>query len=64
MADITIDPGETGDTVHVLPADDLIEHDRVEGCVCGPYVEVVQREDGTFGMVIIHHSLDGRELRE
>lgn len=35
-----------------------------EDCICGPRVEVVKREDGSIGWVIIHHSLDGREFNE
>lgn len=49
--------------VHVLPADDLIEHiDVGDTCVCGPRAEPVQQEDGTIDWVYVHHSLDGREL--
>lgn len=53
------------DNVHVLPVGDLIEHeDTGEDCLCGPTVEPVEREDGSYGWLIIHHSLDGRELYE
>ncbi len=48
--------------VHVLPVNDLIEHDSEGGdCVCGPTVEAVFRGDGTNGWLTTHHSLDGRE---
>ena len=43
--------------VHVLPVNDLCEHEESEDCVCGPRVE----EDG---MVVVHNSLDGREQDE
>ena len=48
-------------TVHVLPVNDLIEHDseHFDECVCGPDVEYVEG-----GKVVTHHSLDGRELLE
>lgn len=48
-------------TQHVIPRDDLLEHDNDsdEGCPCGPLVRFV---DG--GKVIRHHSLDGREKDE
>jgi hypothetical protein len=51
--------------VHTYPSNDLIEHE-VEGddCPCGPTVEPVPREDGSFGWHILHHSLDGREAHE
>lgn len=44
--------------VHVLPRNDLIEHEEIgDGCVCGPdWLE--------SGALIVHHSLDGRELTE
>jgi hypothetical protein len=50
---------------HVYPLNDLVEHDT-EGdeCVCGATTEAVPDDDGGFGWVIKHHSLDGREARE
>ena len=54
-------------TVHVLPVDDLIEHEAQDDeCPCGPTVEFVPREDDDQedGWLITHHSLDGRELAE
>jgi hypothetical protein len=53
------------DRVHVLPVNDLVEHDNTgDDCVCGPEVEPVPRDDGSMGWLIKHHSLDGRELEE
>lgn len=50
---------------HVFPVNDLIEHDRTgDDCVCGPEVEPVERDDGSIGWLVVHHSLDGREERE
>lgn len=50
--------------IHVTPVNDLVEHDESGGalceCVCGPEVEFV--ENG--GVVVVHHSLDGREVKE
>jgi hypothetical protein len=50
--------------VHVTPVNDAVVHDTTGGalcdCVCGPDVEFV--EDG--GVLVSHHSLDGRELLE
>ena len=52
-------------TVHVLPINDLIEHeDQGDGCACGPSSEPIKRDDGSVGWVITHHSLDGREASE
>lgn len=53
------------DNVHVLPMRDLMEHEDVGAdCLCGPTVQPVERDDGSFGWLIIHHSLDGREANE
>lgn len=49
--------------VHVMPVDDLIEHD-FKDCPCGPATEAVFRGDGSNGWLVTHHSLDGRELQE
>lgn len=51
--------------VHTYPVADLIEHET-EGdeCPCGPTVEPVERDDGSIGWHLIHHSLDGRENTE
>lgn len=47
--------------VHVLPVNDVIEHEDVgDKCICGPDVEVVEPN----GLLISHHSLDGREKSE
>lgn len=52
-------------TVHVVPVDDLIEHDADGGdCTCGPPTEAVFRDNGSNGWLVVHHSLDGREATE
>jgi hypothetical protein len=53
------------DTVHVIPLNDLVEHDTSgeQDCICGAETEAVFREDGTNGWLVLHHSLDGREGR-
>lgn len=52
-------------TVHVYPLRDLIEHETCgDDCACGPRIEPVQRDDGSYGWLIVHHSLDGREQHE
>lgn len=44
---------------HVYPVNDLIEHEDSDDCICGPDLEFV-----SGGVVILHHSLDGREALE
>lgn len=50
---------------HVYPLDDLIEHDLdTDECVCGPADVPVERDDGSIAWMVVHNSLDGRELHE
>ena len=51
------------DREHVYPNGDVIEHDRTsdDGCVCGPSLVRLEREQGD-AYVVVHHSLDGREV--
>lgn len=49
--------------MHVLPVGDCVPHDETWDCACGPRVESGIRDDNTVGRVIIHHSIDGREVR-
>lgn len=50
--------------IHVMPNGDLIEHSDSDDCLCGPTADPVARDDGSYGWVHVHHSLDGREARE
>lgn len=53
------------DAVHVFPLNDQMSHELEEDdCPCGPTNEGIRREDGSYGWVIVHHSLDGREKSE
>lgn len=45
-------------SVHVLPVNDLREHDESSGCWCHP------TEDELVAGLFIHHSMDGREQFE
>lgn len=45
---------------HIIPINDLIEHEHNDGCVCGPVT--TWRPDGW--KMITHDSLDGREHYE
>lgn len=50
-------------TLHVMPQNDLIEHDDDgDDCVCGPLVRWFD-DDGEplESAVVVHNSLDGRE---
>lgn len=52
---------------HVVPNGDLVDHDLTDDCVCGPTVQWGNADTGEAyddGPLVIHHSLDGRELHE
>lgn len=46
---------------HVRPIDDLVEHSFDADCVCGPRID---EDEETGNIVVVHHSLDGREQYE
>ena len=50
---------DVDDSVHVMPDGDLIAHEP-DGCMCGPLVEPVPRDDGSMGWLLTHSALDGR----
>lgn len=50
--------------LHVVPVGDLIAHTSDDDCACGPTAKPVQRDDGSISWLMVHHSLDGRELPE
>ena len=54
-----------GETIHVVPLGDLIEHitDGTD-CLCGPSIEYLGEGGDGDAWLISHHSLDGRELEE
>lgn len=51
---------------HIMPRNDLIEHESDDDgeCPCGPEVQPVEREDGSIIWVYVHNALDGRDLEE
>lgn len=63
VADIDLDGA---DHVHIMPINDLVEHEADDDgeCPCGPEVQPVEREDGSIGWVYVHNALDGRDLEE
>lgn len=46
--------------VHVMPVNDLIGHQGARDCWCKP---MLTQEEGCH-VVVVHHSMDGRELVE
>lgn len=59
----TFNPSDPTDDHHVIPVDDLIDHNETN-CVCDPriMVEVVEGQPDAY--IMIHHSLDNREAYE
>lgn len=60
------DDTDRADYVHVMPIDDLVEHELDDDgeCPCGPEVQPVEREDGSIAWLYLHNALDGRDLEE
>lgn len=52
-----------GSDLHIVPRDDLVEHDTNLDCICHPKVELVPSPSGSMMQVVIHSSLDGRETK-
>lgn len=46
-------------TLHILPINDIKEHQELSTCECGPRIEFENGE-----MIIVHNSFDGREKYE
>ncbi|GGU62777.1 MULTISPECIES: hypothetical protein [Streptomyces] len=50
---------------HAVPLNDLIRHETETTeptCICGPETQPVEQLDGTIDWLLMHHSLDGREI--
>lgn len=44
--------------VHVMPTDDLVDHESSESCACGPRAEKIEG-----GTMYVHQRLDGKKWR-
>lgn len=53
---------KSDDEVHVVPVDDICDHEIDDRCICGPTEILVWNEGRHEGSVIAHPSLDGREI--
>lgn len=49
---------------YIMPVGDAVAHEEGEECICGPDVEQLLADDRLVSVMIIHHSLDGREQDE
>jgi len=45
--------------LHIIPINDIKEHDELSTCECCPSLEFENGE-----MIFVHNSFDGRELNE
>ena len=45
---------------HILPVNDLEEHEELSTCKCRPEVEILENGD----LMVVHNSFDGREIIE
>ena len=46
--------------IHIIPINDLMEHEESTTCECHPQIEI--RENGDI--MVVHNSYDGREFIE
>lgn len=53
-----------GDGTHVIPEDDIIEHEAHYKCVCRPKWKAVWCEEHGVEWVFVHNAIDGREREE
>lgn len=53
------DPPGSAPVFHITPANDLVGHEALSTCVCGPNVEELDDLEGG-GMCLWHFALDGR----
>lgn len=49
---------ELGDSLHLVPVDDLIEHELDSMCPCTPYVEILT--GASLDTLVAHFAQDGR----
>lgn len=47
--------------VHVVPVDDILEHDSNDSCPCLPQLEVVTADENPVGWIYVHAAWDGRK---
>ena len=51
---------KTNFMIHILPVNDLKEHEELTTCKCKPRIEIL--DDGEI--MVVHNSYDGREYIE
>lgn len=56
--------GSVVGVLHVVPVGDAVQHTSDDDCVCGPTAKAIKAEDGSIQWLMIHHSLDGREIND
>lgn len=47
--------------LHIIPDNDLVDHEPTRDCVCGPATDITHGDDGEQQWIITHHALDNRE---
>ncbi len=61
ISDALYNEADKGTRIHVIPLNDMREHEKSDMCWCEPTTKVV---GDSGGRVIVHNSMDGRELIE
>lgn len=47
--------------LHIIPDNDLIDHEPTNRCICGPRTDITHGDNGEQQWIITHHALDNRE---
>lgn len=47
--------------MHVVPYEEMFQHDVRTPCVCEPRLDVGEDETGQLGWVYVHHAIDSQE---
>jgi hypothetical protein len=50
--------------LHVMPTDDIVDHEASDDCVCGPEFELREGPAGQDMWIAVHWSADARERQE
>ncbi len=50
--------------LHVMPTNDIVDHEPSDDCICGPEFELREAPDGSDMWIAIHWSADALQQQE
>ena len=54
-----LEPDNPIDRIHIIPIDDIIEHETSKDCPCQPSIDI-----DDYDVIFMHHAFDNREIIE